>query len=119
MIKNKKSEDQIEKLINLMRETTEKEYSVQDFADYVNLSVSHISKLFKERTGYAPVEFFIQIKMQKACWYLISTNMKIKEIAHSLNYNDPYYFSRIFSKIIGLSPTEYRKKENANYYTKK
>lgn len=109
-IKIKKNVDQVESVINLMNETLDKEYTVQNFADYANLSVSHLSKLFKDKTGYAPVEFFIQLKIQKACWYLISTNMKIKEIAHYLNYDDPYYFSRIFSKTIGLSPSEYRKR---------
>ena len=108
-IKSSKSKSQVETLINLMRENVHEDITITKLAKYVNLSVSHLSLLFKKQTGFAPIEFFIQLKIQKACWYLISTNTKIKEITYLLNYKDPYYFSRIFSKIMGISPNEFRK----------
>jgi AraC-like DNA-binding protein len=107
-IKNAKRRDQIEILINFMKANIHNTYSNNSFADLVNLSVSHLSKLFKERTGFSPMEFFIQLKIQKACMYLISTDYKIKEISNLLNYDDPYYFSRVFTKMMGISPKLYR-----------
>jgi len=49
--------------------------------------------------------------MQRACRHLSHSNQKIKGIAQELGYDDPYYFSRLFSKIIGKSPSEYRREE--------
>ncbi|MCB0743715.1 MAG: helix-turn-helix transcriptional regulator, partial [Ignavibacteriae bacterium] len=102
--KNSQSNDQIEKVIKFMRKNVHDNYTNYDFAKLVNLSISHLSKLFKERTGFSPIEFFIQLKIQKACMYLISTDYKVKEIGNLLHYDDPYYFSRVFTKMVGTSP---------------
>ncbi len=59
----------------------------------------------------APQDFFIHLKMERARKYLLQTNLKVKEIGEKLGYEDPYYFSRIFTKHLGLSPANYRKEE--------
>lgn len=74
----------------------------------VNVSVSHFSSLFKKKTGIPPLDYFNQLKIQKACEYLEFTDMLIKEIAFKLGIGDPHYFSRLFSKVIGMSPNAYR-----------
>ena len=84
---------------------------LQDIADELKLSKSYINAAFKKYTGRAPVDFFINLKMQEACKLLKSTNLYIVDIGQRLGYNDPYYFSRIFKKMVGVSPKEYREKE--------
>jgi len=74
--------------------------------------VSYFSTIFRERTGYAPVEYFNHLKVQKACQYLLLPDITIKETAQKLGMDDPYYFSRMFSKLMGISPKEYRKRNN-------
>ena len=64
--------------------------------------------LFKQKTGYAPIDYFIQMKMQKASQQLDFTDHSVKDIAMSMGFDDPYYFSKRFRKIIGLSPKQYR-----------
>ncbi len=83
--------------------------SLDDFAKVANLSKSHLIHSFKEQTGYAPVDYFIHLKIQKACNLLDVTNLQIIEISNQLGYEDALYFSRIFKKTMDMSPKEYRK----------
>lgn len=72
------------------------------------LSVSLYSSLFKCATGYAPIEFFIRLRMQRACELLRETTLSVKEVASLLGYSDPFYFSRIFKSVNGVAPSYYR-----------
>lgn len=74
----------------------------------LNLSKSTLSSAFQICTGHAPIEFFTRLKMKEACKLLRSGNAYIYETAHALGYQDQYYFSRTFKKIIGTSPREYQ-----------
>jgi YesN/AraC family two-component response regulator len=56
------------------------------------------------------MEYFNRLRMQRACELLQTTGRPVLEIGCKVGYNDPYYFSRAFKKIIGVSPNEYRKK---------
>jgi AraC-like DNA-binding protein len=85
---------------------------LSEIAESVNVSVSHYSFLFRQKTGFAPMEYFNQLKIQKACQYLLFTDLRIKEIAQQLGIDDPYYFSRMFTRLMGLSPKEYRIKRH-------
>jgi AraC-like DNA-binding protein len=93
--------------------------SLADMADHAGLSTSHFSKLFKEQTGYSPMDYFIHLKIQSACKLLYLTEMTVREISFELGYDDPYYFSRLFKKVMGISPMQYRnqpRSEIANRY---
>lgn len=79
-------------------------------AENVNSSSCHFSALFNKRTGFPPIEYFNHLKIQKACQYLQFTQLRIKEIAFKIAINDQYYFSRLFTKVMGLSPSEYRER---------
>lgn len=109
-VDNKKEDDVIALTIALMQKKIQVVVSLQEFADFAKLSVSHFSAIFRERTGYSPIEYFNHLKIQKACQYLLLTNMTVKEIAVQLGIDDQYYFSRMFSKLMGHSPVEYRKR---------
>lgn len=77
-------------------------------AKHAGLSKSHFVRLFKEQTHFSPIAYFIQLKMQRACMLLSSTYAPVKEISLELGFEDPYYFSRLFSKTVGMSPIQYR-----------
>ena len=82
--------------------------SLQMLADHLNLSPSYFSRVFHKATGYAPIDYYIRLKMQKACELLELSNMTVREISEYLGYSTPYYFSRMFKKIIGMSPLHHR-----------
>ncbi|MBL7763694.1 MAG: AraC family transcriptional regulator [Chitinophagaceae bacterium] len=84
--------------------------TLEEIAAAVNLSASHFSFLFKNKTGFSPIEYFNHLKIQRACQYLLFTNLRIREISWNLGIEDPYYFSRLFKKVMGVAPGEYRVK---------
>jgi Transcriptional regulator containing an amidase domain and an AraC-type DNA-binding HTH domain len=83
--------------------------TLQDLVSFNNLSKSQLTEIFKTKTGYSPIDYFIRLKIQKACSLLDLSDLSIYEIAAQLGYEDQYYFSRSFRKIMGMSPSSYRK----------
>jgi AraC family transcriptional regulator of arabinose operon len=98
----------IENAILYMQENIHNNLSLQELSTHYNYSPSRFSSLFKQKTGYAPIDYFIQLKMQKATQLLDFTEKSIKDVAQTFGFDDPYYFSRRFRKIIGMSPKKYR-----------
>lgn len=101
--------DMVTLSIHYMKENVEKHITLQDVANHVNYSPSHFSMLFKKQTGHSPLTYLNLLKIQQACSLLDNTDMKINQICYKVGIEDPYYFSRLFSKIMGMSPYEYRK----------
>lgn len=102
--------DACEQAIAFMQSKVYQKVKLEEIATVVHLSPSHFSFIFKKRTQRAPMEYFIFLKIQKSCHLLDTSNLRIKEISSSLGFDDPYYFSRLFSKVMLISPMAYRKK---------
>lgn len=76
--------------------------------EHFNISKSTIFKIMKEITDKSLVEYITMIRIRQAI-KLLTTELSFKEIAYRVGYTDPYYFSRIFKKNTGYTPTEYKK----------
>lgn len=100
--------DVAEAAIHYMKENLEKHLTLAEIAAHIGYSPSHFSMLFKRKTGHAPLSYFNLLKIQQACFLLNSTDMRINQICYKVGIDDTYYFSRLFSKIMGLSPKEFR-----------
>ncbi len=100
--------DVTDEAIHFMRENVRKRLTLKDIASYVGLSPSHFSTLFLSKTGYSPLNYFTHLKIQEACHQLDFSDMKINQISMLIGINDPFYFSRLFTKTMGTSPSEYR-----------
>jgi AraC family transcriptional regulator of arabinose operon len=104
-------DDAISISIEFMKNHLENIFSVEELARKHQVSTSHYSRLFHQKTGSSPIQYFNQLKIHKSCQYLYFTDKNIKEICTELGFNDQYYFSRLFKKLMGISPAKYRSKE--------
>ncbi|MDD3429742.1 MAG: response regulator [Oscillospiraceae bacterium] len=79
-----------------------------DIADYVCISPSYLSSLFKKMHQKNLVDYINEQKMIEACKMIQKNNLRIYEICYKLGYENPYYFSKIFKRFVGKTPTEYQ-----------
>lgn len=84
------------------------EISLNEVAAYVSMSGSHFSMIFSRETGETFVEYLTRQRIKKARELLRTTNLKAKEIAFEVGYNNQHYFYLVFKKVSGVSPTEFR-----------
>ena len=85
--------------------------TILEIGGYVGLSTSALSAKFKAATGHSPLQYFNLMKMRRACELLDTTSHTIAQISLKLGIEDPYYFSRLFSKTMGVSPKAYRQRQ--------
>jgi len=98
----------VEAAIDFMQNHLTKNLRLEDFAREANMSVSHFSERFRRQTGQSPMAYFIHLRMRLACRLLDLSGKPVKSVASEIGYKDPYYFSRIFKKSMGISPDKYR-----------
>jgi two-component system, response regulator YesN len=82
----------------------------------VNLNVSFLSREFKKHKGSASIEYLTQHRIEKAKLLIkdTSSNLKFKDIADMVGYNNQYYFSKVFKLITGLTPSEFKSASEVN-----
>jgi AraC-like DNA-binding protein len=102
----------IEQSIAYMLRHLDEPLQVATLAAQANISPSHFFALFKRQMGCAPIDYFIHLRMQHACRLLDETVLSVKEVAATLGYDDPFYFSRIFKSVNQVAPSEYRLLKN-------
>lgn len=101
----------LSKVTGFMEENISQKINLQEIADSLKLSKFYFSKKFLQHTGVSPIRYFLELKIKHACKLLDESNMSVKDVALKIGYEDPYYFSRLFKKIMGLSPTQYRQSQ--------
>lgn len=106
---DRKQDQYLEKAIRFMTEHIATSIRLAELAQYTGVSRQHLVYLFNKETGFPPIDYFLRMKMQHAANKLDLTDLTVKEIAASVGMGDPYYFSRIFKKLMGFSPSDYRK----------
>lgn len=89
-----------------------REITLEDVSREVNISPQYFSKLFKEEMGENFIDYLTSTRIEKARELLEKGNHSVKEICFMIGYGDPNYFSRIFKKIVGVTPTEYKDTQN-------
>ncbi len=82
--------------------------ALTEVANHVALSANYFCNLFKQKTGNNLLDYIVSEKMEKARSYVITTNLKIYEIARLVGYNDSKYFCTVFKKFFHCNPTELR-----------
>lgn len=98
----------IEKAKHYIESNYHKDLSIEELSELADLSISHFCTLFKQITGYTFLEYVTHCRMEKAKDILQSSNVKVYQIAPLVGYQDPRYFTQVFKKASGKTPSEYR-----------
>ncbi len=101
------------KTIRQAREYIDEHYqdpdlSLDEIASRVTLSPSYFSMIFSQETCQTYKEYLTEVRIKKAKELLRTTLLNSADVSYAVGYNDPHYFSYVFKKITGLSPTEFR-----------
>lgn len=88
-----------------------KRIELQQLAVLASCSPRQLQRLFRERLQKGPMEYLIQVRMEKAQRLLQTTSASIGDIAQQVGYQDVYYFSRAFRKYVGISPLQFRQNQ--------
>lgn len=102
----------LEKSLSHLHANFTKHIEIPTLSKMENLSNSHYVALFRKKFGKSPNKYIIDLRLSYACDMLANTDKPIKEIAEKVGYIDPYFFSSLFKKHLGVSPKTYRK----NYF---
>ncbi|MBE6806046.1 MAG: helix-turn-helix transcriptional regulator [Ruminococcaceae bacterium] len=85
------------------------DFNQSRFIELSGLSYSYFKKLFIDKYGVPPIKYLTKLKMDRACELLKTGNFKISEVAELCGYENIYYFSNVFKKVVGVTPSEYKK----------
>lgn len=98
----------IARSIAYAREHLTRPLTVAELAAVAKFSIPYFHTLFRQQTGFAPMDYIIRLRLHRACQLLEETDQTIRQVALQVGYADPLYFSRIFRSIHDISPSEYR-----------
>lgn len=109
IITNEYMDREMDNAVSYFNENYNKDISIEQYAESRGMSVSWFIRNFKKFTGTAPMQFIVSLRINNAQILLEQTNYTINEIAKIVGYDDQLYFSRLFRKQKGFSPSQYRK----------
>ncbi|SHJ52538.1 two-component system, response regulator YesN [Geosporobacter subterraneus DSM 17957] len=99
---------ELEIILHYIEKNFHKGITLEDVAKHVGLSPFYLSKLFKKQVGINFIEYVTKKKIDKAKDLLVQTNLPVINIALELGFHEPNYFSKVFKKVEGITPSQYR-----------
>lgn len=103
------AEERVERTLEVMRNNLGMHVSIHELASIARMSHGYYALQFRRHTGESPRSYFNKLKIAKACDYLQTTTAKVESIAHMVGYEDAFYFCRLFKRVVGCTPTEFRR----------
>lgn len=107
---NKAHDSRVIDAMNYIVENLDKNFSLEDVSNHVYLSSSRLGHLFSKDVGMTISQWRDDQRVSRAKQMLVTTNYSINKISNKVGYKDSLYFSRVFKKVSGLSPKNYREK---------
>ena len=101
--------EEMDSAVRYFHENYNKLISIEDYAASQHMSVSWFIRNFKEYTESTPAQYILSLRISNAQTLLETTNYNVTEIAEIVGYDNPLYFSRLFKKQSGMSPSDFRK----------
>ncbi len=91
-----------------IRESYKREIGIEEVADRLGISSGYLSRIFRKETGYTFVDYLMRFRIKKAVELLRETDLRVYEVADQVGYADQRYFSQIFKRIAGVTPTQFK-----------
>ena len=107
--------DEIERATHYFKENYNKNISIEQYAQEHLMSINSFINHFKSIMKYTPMQYIISLRISAAKGYFDSTNKNVSEVADAVGYDNSLYFSRVFKKYTGYSPSDYRKMKSSDY----
>ncbi|WP_347548733.1 response regulator [Pseudalkalibacillus hwajinpoensis] len=104
--------DRLEQVKQYIHLHYHEQLTLEDAAEHVRLSPYYVSKLFKDRSGMTFIDYVTEVRVEAAKRTMIDPLKSLKEICYEVGYKDPNYFSRVFKRKTGVSPSQYRDRLN-------
>lgn len=99
----------VAKVIGCIEDEFAKPWSITDFAAMAHMSRANFMRIFRTATGETPINYLLQLRIQKSISLLLSTDKPVSDIAFEVGFNDSNYYSRQFKASQGMSPLAYRR----------
>lgn len=93
----------------IMQQHLDSGIDVRTIAEEIGLGYSRLLEIFRQYTGLTPYQYFLQLRMHRAKELLQEPRLSVKEVAAHMHFENQYYFSRLFKKKTGLTPSEWRR----------
>ena len=103
-----KCQDMVCRVIRFIKTYYREDLTVKRIAREFSINPNYLSTILKNETGKTVLQYLTCIRMNNACELLKNTDANISEISQTVGYHDPPYFSRVFKKVMGIPPLEYR-----------
>lgn len=100
--------DVVHPAISFLENHVDQEIDLGELAHTLHLSYDQFRHVFKQRTGLAPYQYHLQLRLNRAKELLVGSTMSVKQVAYALRFASPYHFSKIFKKKTGQSPVDWR-----------
>ncbi|MDF2724402.1 MAG: AraC family transcriptional regulator [Paenibacillus sp.] len=108
--RNERHEQAIDAILNFMADNVAKNVTIEELSTLAGYSPSHFQSVFKQITGKTAIQYHNEIKINKARDLLQYGNFNVTEAAMQVGFNDVYYFSKLFKRVMGYSPSQFLKK---------
>ena len=103
------AEERVAVSIESLRRDWQRPHRLSELATAAKVSVAHYSAHFRRQTGFSPIDFLIRLRIRHACRLLDTTSIPIAEVGRQTGFEDPYYFTRCFRRVMGFPPRVYRR----------
>ncbi|MFC4323801.1 AraC family transcriptional regulator [Litchfieldia salsa] len=101
----------VNQMIAILRDSKEKRITGEQLANELGMNYAYLCTLFKEHTGKSVKRFQNELLIEQAIDLLIHSNSNVSEVSDALGFSNPFYFSRVFKRVTGLSPSLYLKEQ--------
>ena len=107
--KTRNTSEVIEKIISYIQANYMRNLTADDLSHHFGISRTHMTRCFKEYTGFAPHEYITRLRIYNAKYLLKATELSIEEISRQTGFSDSVYFIQVFKKMEGITPSKFRK----------